>query len=51
MVTPAWSKGWVGSTRYHRVRVGSYPSMSQATTAAGEFATRSYRNNFVVAVN
>jgi rare lipoprotein A len=44
-------EGWVGSTRYHRVRVGSYPTMSQAVTAVGEFAARGYRNSFVVAVN
>jgi len=44
-------EGWVGTTRYHRVRVGSYPTMDQAAAAAGEFEARGYRNCFVVASN
>jgi rare lipoprotein A len=44
-------EGWVGPTRYHRVRVGRYPTIDQANAAAAEFAARGYHNSFVVASN
>ncbi len=44
-------EGWVGSRKFHRVRVGSYPSLDQANAAAGEFAARGYAGCFVVASN
>ena len=44
-------EGWVGDTRYHRVRVGRYPTMDQAYTAAAEFEAKGYPNSFIVASN
>jgi rare lipoprotein A len=44
-------EGWVGDTRYHRVRVGRYPTMDQAYAAAAEFEAKGYPNSFIVASN
>jgi len=44
-------EGWVGDTRYHRVRVGRYPTMEQAYAAAAEFEAKGYPNSFIVAGN
>lgn len=44
-------EGWVGNTRYHRVRVGSYSTLAQANAAAADFEARGFRNSFVVASN
>jgi rare lipoprotein A len=42
-------EGWVSGQRYHRVRVGLYPSMVSAVQAEAEFEARGFRNCFVVA--
>ncbi len=44
-------EGWVGETRFHRVRVGRYPTMDQATAAVAEFEAKGYPNSFAVASN
>jgi rare lipoprotein A len=42
-------EGWVAGQKYHRVRVGLYPTMAAAVQAEAEFETKGYRNCFVVA--
>lgn len=44
-------EGWVAGQRYHRVRVGLYPTMATAVQAEAEFETRGFRNCFVVSKN
>jgi len=42
-------EGWVAGQKYHRVRVGLYPTMVAALQAEAEFAAKGFRNCFVVA--
>lgn len=42
-------EGWVSGQKFHRVRVGLYPSLAQAEQARLEFEGKGYRNSFVVA--
>jgi cell division protein FtsN len=42
-------EGWVAGQRYHRVRVGLYPTMAAALQAESEFEVKGFRNCFVVA--
>lgn len=45
----AVAEGWVGGKKFHRVRVGLYPTLVQADQARLEFEGKGFRNSFVVA--
>jgi len=42
-------EGWVAGQKFHRVRVGLYPAMAAAESAAAQFEAKGFRNSFVVA--
>lgn len=42
-------EGWVSGQRFHRVRVGLYPTMNAALQAEAQFEAKGYGNSFIVA--
>lgn len=43
------AEGWVEGKKFHRVRVGVYPTLVQADQARNDFEGRGFRSSFVVA--